>query len=80
MVDKKQEYQHVTMGPLDGTSRNSPVTIIWRAPNGDNRAVEHQLVTLHRELMRTCDEVERVIVHEGLGDVAAKEEPRTAWR
>lgn len=55
-----------------------PIAIIRRAPDGDDGAVEHDLVALHGELVRARDEVERVVVREGFGDVAAEEEARAA--
>lgn len=55
-----------------------PIAIIRRAPDGDDGAVEHDLVALHGELVRARDEVERVVVCEGLRDVAAEEEAGAA--
>lgn len=55
-----------------------PIAIIRRAPDGDDGAVEHDLVALHGELVRARDEVERVVVREGFGDVAAEEEAGAA--
>lgn len=66
-------------GTMDGDRRMSnrggdlPVTIIGCAPHGHDRAVKHELVALHRELMRARDEVDRVIVRKRLGDVRSKE-------
>lgn len=55
-----------------------PIAIIRRAPDGDDGAVEHDLVALHGELVRARDEVECVVVCEGFGDVAAEEEAGAA--
>lgn len=63
----------------DGPQGNGvPIAIIRRAPDGDDGAVEHDLVALHGELVRARDEVERVVVREGFGDVAAEEEAGAA--
>lgn len=60
--------------------RNSPVAIVWRAPDRDNLVVKHELVTFHDELVRARDQVEVVGVHELLDDVGAEEEAGAAGR
>lgn len=63
----------------DGPQGNGvPIAIIRRAPDGDDGAVEHDLVALHGELVRARDEVECVVVREGFGDVATEEEAGAA--
>ena len=52
----------------------APVAVIRRAPDGDDRLVEHELEALHRELVRARDEVDRVVVRERLRDVGAEQE------
>lgn len=59
---------------------STPVAIIRCAPYGDNRLVEHKLEALHRELMRTRDEVDGVVMSEDLGDVGAEQEARSPRR
>lgn len=59
---------------------DAPVAVIWRAPDGDNRLVEHELVALHRELVRARNEVDRVVVREYLRYIRAEEEARAARR
>ena len=60
------------------TKKNAPIAVIRRTPHRDDRAVKHELVPLHRKLVRARDECDRVVVCECLGDVRAKEEPSTA--
>lgn len=68
----------VRQGWLEQTARrggfDAPVAVIWRAPDGDNRLVEHELVALHGELVCTRNEVDRVVVREYLRDIRAEEE------
>lgn len=64
----------------DGGDVAAAVAIVWRAPDGDDRVVEHKLEALHRELMRPRNEVDVVVVCKRLGDVRAEEESRAAWR
>ena len=58
----------------------APVAVIRRAPDGDDRLVEHELEALHRELVRARDEVDGVVVREDLRDVRAEEEACAARR
>ena len=59
---------------------DAPVAVIGRGPHGDDRVVEHELVALHRELVRARNEVDRVVVREYLRDVRAEEEACSARR
>jgi len=52
---------------------STPITVIWGAPDGDYGSIEHQLVTLHGQLMCSSDQVYGVIVDESLRDVGAEE-------
>ena len=63
-----------------GFSKNSPVAIVWRAPDRDNLVVKHELVTFHNELVRARNQVKVVGVHELLDDVGAEEEAGAAGR
>lgn len=56
----------------------APVTVIGRAPDGDDRFVKHELVALHCELMCARYEVDAVPVREYFGDVCAEEVARSA--
>ena len=58
---------------------NAPVAVVGRTPDGDDRLVEHELVALHRELVRTRDEIDSVPVREHLHDISAKEIAGPAW-
>jgi len=51
-----------------------PIAVVGRRPHGDERLVEHVLVALHHELMRSCDERNVVGAVELVDDVAAKQE------
>jgi len=53
---------------------STSVAIVRRAPDGDDRALEHELVALHRELVCTRDEVDAVVARERLRDVSAEQE------
>jgi len=62
----------------DGGYVPAAIAVVGCAPDSDDRPVEHDLVPLHRELVRARDEVERVVVRECLGDVPAEEKACTA--
>ena len=60
-------------------SKDRPVAIIRRTPNGNDRFVKHELVTLHRELVCSCDEVDGIVVCECFGDICSEEETCSSW-
>ena len=59
---------------------SGPIAVVWCAPYGDDRLVEHELEPLHRELVGTRDKVDGVVVREDLRNVGAEEEACTARR
>ena len=59
--------------------RYVPITIIRRTPHRNDSLIKHELIPLHRKLMSTGNEVDRVVVREGFGDVRPEEEPGSAW-
>ena len=64
---------------MKGESKDGPVAIIRRTPNGNDRFVKHELVTLHRELMCSRNEIYTIPVGEHLGDVSTEEIASAAW-
>jgi hypothetical protein len=64
----------------NGRDVPAAIAVVRRAPDGDERAVEHELVALHRELVRARDQRERVLVCEPPRDVRAEQEARAARR
>ena len=64
---------------MKGESKDGPVAIIRRTPNGNDRFVKHELVTLHRELVCSRNEIDTIPVGEHLGDVSTEEIARAAW-
>ena len=56
-----------------------PIAVIWCGPDGDERAIVHDLVPLHDELMRACNELEIVIMDKLVGDVASEQVACASW-
>ena len=58
--------------------KGEPVAVIRRGPDSDQLLIEHPLVALHDQLVRTADEVDLVGLLEATADVPAKQIPRTS--
>lgn len=58
----------------------APVAVVGRGPDCEDGVVEVPLVALHDELVRTTDELERVVQVEFGGHVGAEEEAGAARR
>ena len=69
---RRWEYQN-EWGTIWKSERYAPVAVVGCAPDGDDRPVEHELVALHRELVRAGYEVNSVPMREDFRDVCAEE-------
>lgn len=58
---------------MDSSGKHVPVTVIRGTPDSNNCPIEHELVAFHRQLVSTGNEVYRIIVGEGFGDVSAEQ-------
>jgi hypothetical protein len=63
----------VAMGSSKSDERDAPITIIWCAPDGDDRSIKHHFVTFHGQLMCSGNEIYGIIVDELFRDVGAEE-------
>jgi hypothetical protein len=60
------------------TLKYLPIAIVGGTPNGYNRLIKHQFVAFHCELVCSSDEVDGIIMREGLGDVRSEKEACSA--
>ena len=52
-----------------------PVAIVRCRPDSDKLLIEHELIALHHQLMRSCNKVYFIGLTEGMANVTAKEVP-----
>ena len=69
---------HVSLLLDNGGQSLSPIAIVGSTPHSHDRLIEHKLVSLHSQLMSSCDKVDSIMVCEYFRDISAKEEARAA--